>query len=158
MRILCAIGQRDAPQFIQRLVNMLGNQHEIYLLHVLDPGPRLGLEEYLHSSGPVQRRRSLPPDKTQALDAAEQSASQAALAEAVQAAQVAGFSVSGEVQRGKPEQMIVQTARTWGSQLIVIQASEGTQGRPQIGPTSVGHTARFVLDHAPCDVLLLRGS
>ncbi|MGD0005315.1 MAG: universal stress protein [Anaerolineaceae bacterium] len=157
MRILCAIGQSDGPQIIQRLANMLGNQHEIYLLHVLDPGPRLGLEEYLHNPGPVQRRRALPLEKTQALDAAEQSASQAVLAEAIEAAQSAGFSVSGEIQRGKPEQMIVQTARTWRSQLIAIRASEGTQGRPQIGPASVGHTARFVLDHAPCDVLLLRG-
>ena len=158
MRILCAIGQSDGPQIIQRLANMVGIQHEIYLLHVLDIGPRLGLEEYLRGSGTAQRRRSLPPEKTQELDAAEQSASQAALAEALQAAQAAGFSVSGEIQRGKPEQMIIQTARTWGSQLIAIRASEGTQGRPQIGPASVGHTARFVLDHAPCDVLLLRGS
>jgi nucleotide-binding universal stress UspA family protein len=158
MRILCAIGQRDGPQIIQRLLNILGNQHEIYLLYVLDTGPRQGLEDYLHGPMSVQRRRPLPPDQIQALDAAEQSSSQAALDEAVQAAQTAGFSVSGEIQRGKPEQMIVQTAQTWGSQLIAIKASEGTQGRPQIGPASVGHTVRFVLDHAPCDVLLLRGS
>jgi nucleotide-binding universal stress UspA family protein len=30
-------------------------------------------------------------------------------------------------------------------------------GRPATGPPAVGRTARFVLDHAPCPVLLLRG-
>jgi nucleotide-binding universal stress UspA family protein len=60
------------------------------------------------------------------------------------------------LQHGKPEQVIVKMAQTWTCQLIAIQSSQGTQGRPQIGPESVGHIARFVLDHAPCDVLLLR--
>jgi hypothetical protein len=27
---------------------------------------------------------------------------------------------------------------------------------PPTGPPSVGHTARFVVDHAPCPVLLVR--
>ena len=158
MRILCAIGQRDGPQIILRLATMVGNQHEIYLLHVLDTGPRHGLEDFLHSPGPVPHQRPLSSEQTRALDDVEQAAGQAALAEAVAAAQKAGFSVSGEIQRGKPGQMIVQTAQTWRSQLIAMRASEGAQGRSQIGPASVGHTARFVLDHAPCEVLLLRGS
>jgi nucleotide-binding universal stress UspA family protein len=158
MKILCAIGQRDGPQIIQRLAAMLGSQHEISLLHVLDTGPRHGLEDFLRSPGPVPHQRPLPPHQTRELDEAEQTASQAALTEAIEAAQKAGFSVVGEIQRGRPEQMIVQTAHTRESQLIAIRASEGSQGRPQIGPASVGHTARFVLDHAPCDVLLLRGS
>ncbi|GAC1656538.1 MAG: hypothetical protein NVS4B12_29030 [Ktedonobacteraceae bacterium] len=29
-------------------------------------------------------------------------------------------------------------------------------GGPIIGPKSVGHIARFVVDHAPCPVLLVR--
>jgi hypothetical protein len=29
-------------------------------------------------------------------------------------------------------------------------------GKPAIDPKSVGHVARFVLDHAPCPVLLSR--
>jgi len=156
MRILCAVGQNDGPQIIERLASLLGNQHELYLLHVLDSGPRLGLEGYLRGPGP--RRRALAPDQAQSLDAAEQDAGQASLDEALQAAQAAGFSAKGEIQRGKPEQIIVQTALAWKSQLIAIRASEGSQGRPQIGPASVGHTARFVLDHASCDVLFLRGA
>jgi hypothetical protein len=27
---------------------------------------------------------------------------------------------------------------------------------PHLGPKSIGHVARFVLDHAPCPVLLVR--
>ena len=40
--------------------------------------------------------------------------------------------------------------------VIVIGAREGYGDPTQIGPRSVGHVARFVLDHAPCPVLLVR--
>ncbi|MFN8474839.1 MAG: universal stress protein [Anaerolineae bacterium] len=60
------------------------------------------------------------------------------------------------VERGKPEQVIVRVAQEGGVALIAIRAREGTAGHPRLGPASVGHTTRFVLDHAPCDVLLLR--
>jgi nucleotide-binding universal stress UspA family protein len=52
--------------------------------------------------------------------------------------------------------MILQIAEDAKVSLISMWAREGTEGHPHIGPASVGHTARFVLDHAPCDVLLLR--
>jgi nucleotide-binding universal stress UspA family protein len=62
------------------------------------------------------------------------------------------------VERGRPEQVIVLVAQERRCDLVAIQASEGAAGRPRLGPSSVGHTARFVLDHAPCDALLLRTS
>jgi len=158
MQILCAIGQQDGPQIIQDLAEMLGVQHELFILHVLDTGPRLGLEGFLQGARPEQRRRALSPVQAQSLDAAEQSAGQATLDETVRAAQAAGFTASAELQRGRPEQVIVQTAQTRHVRLIAIRASEGSQGHPQIGPASVGHVARFVLDHAPCHVLFLRGT
>ena len=170
MKVLCAIGMQGGPEIILRVREVIGVQHELYLLHVIDTGPRHTLEEYLHGPGllrhpplpphepgPLHRPPPPPPPgRERPIDEAEQAAGRAALEEASQEAERAGFHIQTDIQRGRPEQVIVQMAQSWGCQLIAIQASEGTQGRPQIGPESVGHIARFVLDHAPCDVLLLR--
>jgi nucleotide-binding universal stress UspA family protein len=156
MHVLCAIGTQGGPELIRRMLEVIGPQHELHLLHIIDTGPRRTFDEYLHRPGPLHHPPP-PPSHEAQIDEAEQEAGKAALEEASQAAERAGFHIQTDIQRGKPEQIIVQSAYSWQCELIAIQASEGTQGRPHIGPESVGHTARFVLDHAPCDVLLLRG-
>jgi nucleotide-binding universal stress UspA family protein len=50
--------------------------------------------------------------------------------------------------RGRPEREVVLAAR--GAALLVL-ARQGTQA----GPRSLGKAARFVVDHAPCPVLLV---
>jgi nucleotide-binding universal stress UspA family protein len=60
------------------------------------------------------------------------------------------------VRQGRPELEIVNAAAEWKADVIVIGAREGYGDPTQIGPRSVGHVARFVLDHAPCPVLLVR--
>ena len=57
---------------------------------------------------------------------------------------------------GRPELEIVNLAAEWRADLLVVCSRAAYQGRQEIGPKSVGHVARFVLDHAPCPVLLLR--
>ena len=57
---------------------------------------------------------------------------------------------------GRPEREIVQAALEWRADVIVICSRSEPEGAPPLGPKSVGHVARFVLDHAPCPVLLLR--
>ncbi len=41
--------------------------------------------------------------------------------------------------------------------LVGIMVRPFKLDEPSLGPKSVGHVARFVLDHAPCPVLLIRG-
>ncbi len=156
MRVICAIGQRGGPELVNRLSGIVGDKTECLLLHVIDTGPRHDLEEYLR--GPLHRRpdHGEPPHEA-ALKAAEETAGRAAVEEAVIAAQHAGMQAEASVKEGRPEEIIVQTAKDARAELIVIWAGEGAAGHPHIGPASVGHTARFVIDHAPCDVLLLRG-
>ena len=162
MKVLCAIGMQGGTEIVRRLVELVGPRHELYLLNVIDSGPRHTLEDYLHRPHHLRRpppppgRPSLPPERAQPIDQAEQAAGKAALEEARQEAERLGFQIQIEIQKGRPEQVIVQLAQQSGCQLIAIRSSEGAQGRPRLGPESVGHTARFVLDHAPCDVLLLR--
>lgn len=83
-------------------------------------------------------------------------ADQAGIFEALAAAQAAGLATQTRLERGKPEQVIVTLARETGMNLIAIGARQNPEHHPPLGPGSVGHTARFVLDHAPCDVLLVR--
>jgi nucleotide-binding universal stress UspA family protein len=60
------------------------------------------------------------------------------------------------LREGRPEREIVNCAAEWRADVILILPRIGASERPAIGPKSVGHTARFVLDHAPCPVFLLR--
>jgi len=155
MRIICAIGRRGGPELIHRLTKIMGNKAEYLLLHVIDTGPRHHLEDYLR--GPLHRSpHHGKPAREQAVQAAEETAGQATIRETLEAARNIGLNVSSSIERGRPEEIIVQVARERQADLIVIWAREGAVGRAPIGPASVGHTTRFVLDHAGCDVLLLR--
>jgi nucleotide-binding universal stress UspA family protein len=56
---------------------------------------------------------------------------------------------------GAPERLICDRADSLEVHLVVL--FDHRHGRPGgCSPRSVGHTARFVLDHAPCPVLVLR--
>jgi nucleotide-binding universal stress UspA family protein len=159
MNVLCAIGIQGGSEVVHRVLQTVGLEHELRLVHVIDTGPRHTLDELLHGAGPLHRPRPPPPPgQAQPIDRAEEEAGAAALEEARHEAERAGARCSAQVERGRPEQTIVRIAQERRCDLIAIQASEGAEGRPQLGPRSVGHTARFVLDHAPCDVLLLRTS
>ena len=59
-----------------------------------------------------------------------------------------GLSAEAVVQDGQPGPAIVQEAREWGANLIVI----GTRGHTGIVRLLEGSVSRYVLDHAPCPV------
>jgi nucleotide-binding universal stress UspA family protein len=55
-----------------------------------------------------------------------------------------------EVRRGRVERLVVEEAQ--GADLLVA-ARDGDRSR--LGPASLGQVTRFVVDHAPCAVLLV---
>jgi nucleotide-binding universal stress UspA family protein len=61
------------------------------------------------------------------------------------------------IEVGEPGRVICALAGEIQADLVVLFARRHGGG-PLTGPPSVGHTARFVVDHAPCPVLLLRGT
>lgn len=61
-----------------------------------------------------------------------------------------GRPVRCETRRGRPEREVV--AATEGMDLLVL-ARDGDHAH--LGPRSLGPAARFVVDHAPCRVLLI---
>lgn len=155
MRIVCSIGLRSGTEIVRRVLAMAsGNGLELVLLHVIDPGPRHDLAQI---SGPLRfGPRIGGPRHGQAIAAAEEAAGRMALDEAATAARAAGFEATILLECGRAEQVIVEVAREVEASLVAIRARDYAEGHPFIGPASVGHVARFVVDHAPCDVLILR--
>jgi nucleotide-binding universal stress UspA family protein len=160
MRIVCSIGPRAGVEVVQRVLAVTAamaptpadtqnTQPELVLVHVINVGPR---QDFALRFGP--RGGGLRHDA--AINAAEEAAGRASLAEAEAAAKAVGISVVARMERGKPEQVIVAVARDVQAAFVAIRARDNAEGHPFIGPASVGHVARFVLDHAPCDVLLIR--
>lgn len=55
------------------------------------------------------------------------------------------------LRRGRPEREVVAACADFD---LLVLARDGDRGR--LGPRSLGHHTRFVVDHAPCQILLVR--
>jgi nucleotide-binding universal stress UspA family protein len=153
VRVLCGIGQRNGSGVVRRVLEVVGMSPDLLIVHVIDVRPRHDLERL---AGPLRHGPLGGPSREYELSAAEEAAGHAALAEAFREAELCGLQAATRLEQGRPGEVIVGLARQ-AADLIAVAARDVT-GRPASGPASVGHTARFVLDHAPCDVLLLRES
>ncbi len=151
MRILCAIGIRRGSELVRQVATITREGDELVLLHVTDTGPRHDLDRL---RGPLHPHH----ERHDELDAAEEEAGKATLKEALAEAGRLGLAAAERLERGRPEQVIVSLAGELTAQLVVLHARESPQAHPRVGPPSVGHTARFVVDHSPTTVLLLRES
>jgi len=149
MRILCAIGDRRGAELVTRVARFSRPGDELQLLHVVDTGPR-------HPVNHLEGHLRPPHPPREELNAAEQEAGEAMLKEALEAASMSGLSAATRLERGRPEQVVVSLARETGVDLVVVLGRENPRSHPLQGPPSVGHTARFIVDHAPVDVLLIR--
>jgi nucleotide-binding universal stress UspA family protein len=117
---------------------------ELLLVYVRGPAPRAGLE--------LMRRRpgghELPPHREARLAEAELEGSAEALAEAEKVAGQFTSHVESRQAHGEPGRTVCELAAEEHVDLVALRA----------GHASVGPTARFITDHSPCPVLLLRDS
>jgi nucleotide-binding universal stress UspA family protein len=150
MRILCCLDGTNSEQMNNAVSSLLlADAATIGLIYVIDTRPHREMER--------QRERFLRPHEFAAprreqVQQAEQEAARDILEEGVRY-----FQGASAVQReGRPEREIINYAAQWNADLIVICSCSPRTGGPPLGPKSVGHVARFVLDHAPCPVLLVR--
>jgi nucleotide-binding universal stress UspA family protein len=114
---------------------------DVVLVHVLDPA--LGAAVGGARAGLLGRGSAVDRAFDQAAADAEE-----ALFEA--AARRLGRPCSRESRHGRPERELV--AACAGADLLVL-ARDGDHSR--LGPASLGKGTRFVVDHAPCRVLLV---
>lgn len=118
---------------------------EVVLLHVSGsevPGVAHGAFAGLMGRG--RAREADPGDRVEALG----DGSAAELLDA--AAERLGRPCVREERSGRPEREVVAAAE--GAGLLVL-ARDGDRSR--LGPHSLGPAARFIVDHAPCPVLLV---
>jgi nucleotide-binding universal stress UspA family protein len=59
---------------------------------------------------------------------------------------------TAEVIAGSPEQVIVETAQSWGADLIIV----GSHGYGFWSRALIGSVSNAVVNHAPCSVLVVR--
>jgi nucleotide-binding universal stress UspA family protein len=164
MRVLLCLDGSNTERLAQWVFQHLKMQEwQIVLLHVVDSGPGQELERLRQRFiGMGERGARLLAEMMQAEQ--EQGNELLAAARATLTRHWPGGApgpdqIEGVTLRGKPEQEIARTAGAMPIDLILLCARRTLQpGEPPhpTGPKSVGHTARFVLDHAPCPVLLLR--
>jgi nucleotide-binding universal stress UspA family protein len=74
------------------------------------------------------------------------------LAEAVEILADRGVKANAIERRGDPSDLIIDTAKNEGADLIVL----GTRGLSPIKSWMLGSVSTRVLHHAPCDVLVVR--
>ncbi|HZS02702.1 MAG TPA: universal stress protein [Chloroflexota bacterium] len=156
MRVLLAIGASADTAWLRPLPAYLpAATSEVALVHVVDVGPR---KEWEHARERFVGRAPLRPERRADLADAERTRGEATLAGAEAALHDAGYRgpIAWHLRRGHPERELVAAAATLEAGLLLLRARERAGPAPA-GPASVGHVARFVLDHAPCPVLLLRG-
>ncbi len=149
MRILCCLDGTNSEQLSKAAALFTGAEAPTYgLLYVIDTEPRREIERTRERF--MRRPGGLP--RQEQMQEAEQFSAQETLNEGLR------FWPGAEtLQRtGRPEREIVNCAAEWQADVILILPRAHYGHQPDLGPKSVGHVARFVLDHAPCPVFLVR--
>jgi nucleotide-binding universal stress UspA family protein len=123
---------------------LLPGDAEITLLHVASTEPETVA---LAARRGLLGRRPPPAPAPQALQTISDQAAQELLAEAHERL---GRSATLESRRGRVEREVVAAAERAD---VLVLARDGD--RERLGPRSLGPATRFVIDHAPCRVLLI---
>lgn len=151
--LICLDGYRVAA-LLDAAAAALNPTFSWVLLHVADTRPAREMERALHrlpGRGPGKRRA-----EAHMRHVAEWSMDE------VRAAIDAWLATTGRVAEvvlaeGRPEREILRVAVERGIDLIALGGGRGLPGRyPGPGPYPLSPVARFVIDHARGDVLLLR--
>jgi nucleotide-binding universal stress UspA family protein len=151
MRILCCLDGTNSEPLSKAAALFSSTEPLVYgLLYVIDIEPRKEIERtrerfLRHPSGP-------PGPRERQMRQAEQFSARDILDEGLR------YFPGAETLRreGRPEREIVNCAAAWNADVVLILPRANYGEKPAIGPKSVGHVARFVLDHAPCPVFLVR--
>lgn len=142
MRVVIWISEDTWEGCVDRARALLPEDAEITLLHVAPSE----VEELASQGGARLFGRHPPPPHGAPLRAIAEEEAQAVLESArSRLARPAEI----DSRRGKIEREVLEACA--GADLLVL----ARDGRPRLEPKSLGPRTRFVLDHAPCEVLLV---
>jgi nucleotide-binding universal stress UspA family protein len=160
-RVLVALAGAEDPALVAqvaRAVGAGGSAIELTLLHVEETGPReLAAHDLPLRGGPwPAHARDAVEDRLAEAD----NLRAAALLEAWHerfAAALPHAEIAHLIAQGRPEREIVAAAERLAVDVLVLSARPRT-GPTEAGPRSMGHVSRFVVDHSPVPVLVVRRS
>ncbi len=151
-RVLLCVNGTSARQLLAGALPLVPASARWQAVHVIDARGRVDLGAL---RGGVAGAGPLPRHLVAAIEEAGREHASNVLAAASAAFAESGLaSDAGLVRVGEPGREICAAATATSADLVVLRASRHARIEP--GPRSVGHTARFVVDHAPCGVLLIR--
>ncbi|MHB8613474.1 MAG: universal stress protein [Candidatus Dormibacteraceae bacterium] len=152
MKVLLLVDGFHTGELLNTLARMLRlAEAHLLLMYVEGPDPRSGLELVRHRPGGDR----LPAHRARELGEAELERSANVLSEAEDLARPMVSAVETRQVRGEPGRAVCDIAALERADLIAISA--GRRSQPLGGHGSLGPLARFVVDHSPCPVVLLRG-
>jgi len=151
LRVVVLVDGHHTDELVDLLSRLVAlDQAEVVFVYVFGEAPRAGLEMVSHRPG----GHHLPAERERVIEEAEQARGGDALAEAERLAGPRAAAVRSIRAHGKPGQAVCELAAREAADLVVVRA--GGRDRPPIGPHSLGPAARFISDHSPCPVLLIR--
>jgi nucleotide-binding universal stress UspA family protein len=144
MKIIAWLTDGTWQACVDATAEIASTDDEIVLLRVTDPA----LAEGLHGAyaGLVGRGRH-ERDPGDAIEAESRAAEDELLAAA---GERLGRPATTERRRGRLEREVIAAI---GDASLLVVARDGDRSR--VGPHSLGRATRFVVDHAPCAVLLI---
>jgi nucleotide-binding universal stress UspA family protein len=150
MRVLCCLDGSNLEPISAALKTFVRpDTLTLAFIYVIDSAPH---EDMGRQRSRFFRSPQIAPLRREQMQQAEQLASNDILT----AATTLFPGSSPLVRQGRPEREIVNCAAEWTADLLILCPRSIPTSSPLLGPKSVGHVARFVLDHAPCAVLLAR--
>ncbi len=132
--------------YVEALAKGFGSRVELVWV---TESPEMIVAETLPLAPPAEP--SLPVDPLPLVEHEHQDAA-SYLAGVAERMRAQGISASYEDPEGKPAEVILETARRLGADLIGLT----THGRGAIGQLVLGSVAAEVVRHAPCPVLVIR--
>jgi len=154
MQVLLCVSGLESASFVRRVMERVRDADlTVALLYIID---ERSPEEigYVRRQPAAARRQSTGTNGESELAIEVLAEATAALT----ALKVDETRIRRYIARGRPGELIVAHAVDLRADVIAI----GSRHRgapvsvPRNGPPSIGPVARYVLDHAPCDILLLR--
>lgn len=154
MKALICVNGRDVAGLLAATEAVLSNDTEWVLLHVVDTRP---LEEAGRALGGLLARGPRPGQAERQMQMSAALNQDEVRAEIEAWLREKGWAAEVIIVSGRPEHEILRAADERGARMIVLRAGHPGPGPHRgPGPRPLGPVARFVLDHALCDVLLLR--
>ena len=155
MRVVCCVDGEGSAGLLAATLARLAPIEELTLLYCIDVGHQ---DDVRLAQGSILGRMHRGERHDTQISAAEEQRAATVLAEAATAARSAGYQgqQGTRVVHGRPGHEIVQTLAELRADVVALYPRPPSRQTPP-GPHSLGHAASFIVDHAPCAVLLVKG-